>query len=134
MDFIKYINTPKNTPANDPLETTLKLTKGRLMGGFLYFPSGPAGKLYFLARIGMHQIIPFNSGEAYRLDDCVIPLHFDIQIQAPPYKIICETWNTSTDYDHVLTVGFFLQPKSKRNRNINTMTQVAELREGYQKS
>lgn len=133
MDFVKYISTPKNTEASDPLITTLKLTKGRLSGGFLYFPSGPSGTLHFLARVGVHQIIPFNSGEAYRMDDCKIPFHLNIELVAPPFLIDCVTWNTSTQYDHALTVSFFLQPKSRRNKNIDTMAQVAQLCEGYRK-
>lgn len=134
MDFVKYIGTPKNTEASDPLVTTLKLTKGRLTGGFLYFPPGPAGTLHFLARIGVHQIIPFNSGEGYRLDDCIVPFHLNIELSSPPFFIDLVTWNTSTLYDHALTVGFFLQPKSQHNKNIDTMAQVAQLCKGYHKS
>jgi len=73
MDFVKYIDTVVGHDAADPLTTTIKLTRGRLTGGFLFFPSGPAGTLHFLARIGVHQLIPFNSGESYHMDDCMIP-------------------------------------------------------------
>jgi hypothetical protein len=133
MDFVKYINTPKNTKATDPLITKIKLTKGRLTGGFLYFPAGPAGTLRFLAKVGRHQIIPFNAGESYRLDDCVIPFHFNIWLRSTPFEISCITWNASTLYDHALTVGFFLQPKSKRNKDIDTLAAIRQLSEGYHK-
>jgi len=133
MDFIKYISTPKNTDADSPLITPLKLTKGRLTGGFLYFPSGPAGTLHFLARVGIHQIIPFNVGDTYRLDDVVVPLHFNLCLSSEPFLIECVTWNTSTLFDHVLTIGFFLQPKSKKNKDIDTMAQIQQLCAGYHK-
>jgi len=133
MDFVKYINTPKNTSEADPKTTTLKLTKGRLMGGFLFFPSGPAGKLHFIARIGKHQLIPFNSDESYRLDDCVIPLHLGIELSTEPYEIECVTWNDSTLYDHALTVSFFLTPKTKRNKNIEDLKAIETLCKGYHK-
>lgn len=80
MDFAKYIETPANTTRADPLITSVPLTRGRLTGGFLYFPSGPAGKLHFLARIAAHQIIPFNTGESLRLNDCVVPFSLGIDL------------------------------------------------------
>lgn len=110
MDFAKYISTPAGTAETAPLITTLKLTKGRLTGGFLYFPSGPAGVLHFLARIGIHQILPFNSGENYRLDDVVIRFSLGIDLADPPYTVDLVTWNTSALYAHVLTVNFELDP------------------------
>lgn len=133
MDFVKYISTPKNTAEADAKTTTIKLTRGRLTGGFLFFPSGPAGKLHMLARIGIHQLIPFNSGEAYHLDDCMVPFHIGINLSTPPFEIEIVTWNTSTDYDHALTVGFYLTPKSRRNKEINALSALETLCEGYHK-
>ena len=133
MDFVKSITTPKNTTEANPLETNIKLTRGRLTGGLLYFPSGPAGKLHFLAKIGAHQLIPFNHGESYALDDVVVPFHLEIDMSNPPYEIRCTTWNTSTDYDHTLTATFFLTPKSKRNQEISALKALETLCEGYHK-
>ena len=133
MDFVKYIDTVIGRDAADPLTTTIKLTRGRLTGGFLFFPSGPAGKLHFLARIGVHQLIPFNSGESYHMDDCMIPFHIGIDLLTPPYEIDCVTWNMSTEYDHALTVGFFLTPKSRRNKEISALHALETLCEGYHK-
>ena len=133
MDFVKYINTVVGRDAADPLTTTIKLTRGRLTGGFLFFPSGPAGTLHFLARIGVHQLIPFNSGESYHMDDCMIPFHLGIDLLTPPYEIDCVTYNTSTEYDHALTVGFFLTPKSRRNKEITALHALGTLCEGYHK-
>ena len=114
MDFTKYISTPKETAETNPLVTTIKLTKGRLTGGFLYFPAGAAGTLHFLARVGVHQIIPYNTGENIRLDACVLQLSLGVDLLEPPFVIDCVTWNDSTEYAHVLTVGFSLQPKRGR--------------------
>ena len=133
MDFVKYIDTVVGRDAADPVTTTIKLTRGRLTGGFLFFPSGPAGKLHFLARIGVHQLIPFNSGESYHMDDCTIPFHIGIDLLTPPYEIDCVTWNTSTEHDHALTVGFFLTPKSRRNKEISALQALGTICEGYHK-
>ena len=118
MDFIYKIDTPANTSVNDPKITIAKLTRGRLIGGFLYFPSGPAGTLHFLVRIGVHVLLPFNVGQSYALDDCVIPIQFGIDLQEPPFEINLITWNTSTLYSHTLTVGLFLDPIEKKGWKI----------------
>lgn len=118
MDFVKYILTPKNTTEADPLLTRLKLTKGRLTGGFLYFPYGPAGTLHFLARLGIHQILPFNTGENFRLDDAVMHFSLGIDLAEPMFIIDLITWNDSITYDHALTVCFFLDPWAKPRYDI----------------
>ena len=133
MDFVKYISTTVGRDAANPLTTTIKLTRGRLTGGFLFFPSGPAGKLHFQARIGVHQLIPFNNDESYHMDDCMVPFHLGIDLSTPPFEIDCITWNTSEEYAHALTVGFFLTPKSRRNAEINTLHALETLCEGYHK-
>lgn len=121
MDILQYISTPKNTLESNPLITTIKLTKGRLTGGAIYFPSGPGGTLHFIARIGVHQIIPFNTGQNLRLDDCVMPLSLGIDLDEPPFELICETWNDSTLYDHALTVILYLEPMLDKDRDIKTL-------------
>ncbi len=121
MDILQYISTPKETTEADPLITTIKLTKGRLAGGALYFPSGPAGKLHFIARMGVHQIIPFNTGQNLRLDDCVFPLSLGIDLLEPPFELICETWNDSTLYDHALTLVLNIEPMLDEDHDIKTL-------------
>lgn len=121
MDILQYISTPKETTEADPLLTTVKLTRGRLAGGSLYFPPGPAGKLHFLARIGIHQIIPFNAGQNIRLDDCVLPLSIGIDLLEPPYELLCETWNDSTQYAHALTLILTLEPMIDADHDIKTL-------------
>jgi len=91
----------------------MTLTAGRLVGGFLFFPRGPAGLLHFIAKIGEHQILPYNTGQNYRLNGCVIDFHLGLDFFLPPYIIDCFTWNDSTTLPHVCTVVFFLEPSKK---------------------
>jgi len=133
VDFVQYINTPKNTTEASPLLTTIKLTRGRLCGGFIYFPSGPAGTLHFLARIGIHQIIPFNTGQNLRLDDAVVNFSLGIDLLEPPYEVDCVSWNDSTLYDHVLTICFSLDPKGKKKYDLKTLISDFAGTEGYHK-
>ncbi len=134
MDFSSYISTPKNTAEASPKITPLALTRGRLTGGFLYFPSGPAGLLHFLARRGGHQFLPFSPGENYRLDDCVVPLSLGIDILEPPFSIDIVTWNDSNNHAHVLTVCFFLKPTHRKKHLITTIKNAFAGTDGYQKS
>jgi len=121
MDILQYISTPANTTEASPLVTKIKLTRGRLTGGSLYFPSGSAGKLHFLARIGVHQIIPFNTGQNIRLDDAVLPLSLGIDLLEPPFELDCETWNDSTLYAHVLTLILHLEPMIDKENDIRSL-------------
>ena len=134
MDFAKYISTPVGRDVDNPVITKIKLTRGRLSGGFLFFPSGPAGKLHFFARTGVHQILPFNTGENFQLDDCVINFSLGIDLLEPPYEIECVTWNDSTLYDHALTVCFVLDPKGKKKYDLKTLVDEFAQTKGYQKS
>jgi hypothetical protein len=133
VDFIQYISTPKNTAKTAPLVTQIHLTRGRLTGGFVYFPSGPAGTLHFIAQIGGLQIIPFNKDQDLRLDDCTVPLFLGIDLQEPPFLVDCHTWNDSTEHAHVLTVSFSLDPLGVKKRDIKTLTEGYMDTEGYEK-
>jgi hypothetical protein len=121
MDILQYISTPANTTEAAPKTTTIKLTRGRLTGGSLYFPSGPAGKLHFIARIGIHQIIPFNTGQNLRLNDCVVPLSLGFDLLEPPFELDCLTWNDSYQYAHVLTLVLHLDPYVENKFDIDTL-------------
>ena len=118
MDYVQYISTPANTTEAEPLVTTLKLTRGRLNGGSVYFPSGPAGKLHLLIRMAVHQVFPFNAGQNLRLDNCVFPLSIGIDLLEPPYQVEIVTWNDSTLYAHVLTVCLQLQPRARKTQTL----------------
>jgi len=133
VDFVKYISTDKKYTEDIPLVTSVYMTRGRLTGGFLFFPSGPAGKLHFLARIGVHQIIPFNTGENFRLDDCVVPFSLGIDLLEPPFSVDCVTWNDSTLYSHALTVCFFLDPKGRKKYDLKALINEFAGTEGYHK-
>lgn len=133
MDYVVYISTPVGKTEADPLRTPLRLTAGRLTGGFLYFPRGPQGYLHFIAKIGTHQIAPFNVGQSYRLNGCVVPLHLDIDFFEPPFIIDCVTWNDSTTLPHALTVGFFLDPYKKSRIPKSIVKSLYDATLGYKK-
>lgn len=134
MDFVYKIDTPLGTPPSDPKITVAQLTLGRLIGGFVFFPSGPAGTLHLVIRSSSHQIAPFNTGSDYALDDCVIPLHFGIDFFQPPVSLNFFTWNTSVSYEHTLTVSLFIEPLYRKKRVIDSIKNAFSGTKGYQKS
>lgn len=134
MDFSAYISTPKDTSAGSPKITTLHLTRGRLTGGFLFFPPGPAGTLHLQAKIAGHQILPFSPGEDYHLDDCVIPFSLGIDILDQPFFVDCFTWNESTQWPHILNICFFVLPSKKKRFTIDKVKNLFSATDGYQKS
>jgi len=93
MDYVSYISTPAGTTEADPVKTRLYLSKGRLTGGFLYFPRGPAGLLHFVAKVGTHQILPYNIDQNYRLNGCVVSLYLNIDLFDPPFIVDFFTWS-----------------------------------------
>lgn len=133
MDYVCYIDTPAGTPETDPLKTRLYLSKGRLVGGFLYFPRGPSAYLHFVAKVGTHQILPYNIDQNYRLNGCVVPLYLNIDLFDPPYIIDCFTWNDSGTYHHVMTAGFFLDPWQKRRTPKSIVGSLFNAATGYLK-
>jgi len=133
VDFLVYINTVVGKTEAAPLITPVHLTKGRLVGGFLFFPPGPAGVLHFQARFGLNQILPFTPGESYQLDDCVIPFSLGFDLVEPPFNIDCVTWNESTSWPHVLTVCFFLAPPSRKKFTLGKLKNALFDTNGYPK-
>jgi len=113
MDYAWKIDTPHSKyDEAAPMLTTLQLTGGRLVRGFLYFPSGPAGLLHLVVLRGLNQIIPAEKGSNYALDDCVVPLLPDLDLDQPPYTLDALTWNESTEHNHTLTLSLSLDPWS----------------------
>jgi hypothetical protein len=125
MDYAVYISTAHSTYTEaSPKVTTVKLTKGLITGGFIYFPSGPAANLHLKVRRGVHQIIPANPGENYALDDCIVPLFPNIEIEEPPFNLDILTWNDSTSHDHALTISLFIDDMAEPGKKKSWFSKI----------
>lgn len=133
MDFSANISTPTTATQAAPKKTRLPLTKGRITGGTLFFPPGPAGTLHLIAKIGKHQIIPFNTGQNYALDNTTLDLNIDIDISEPPFILDVITWNDSTSYAHALTLTLFMDPWKPLRKKKNLAQKLLDQVKGYQK-
>lgn len=127
MIYIKRVTTPANTLESDPLRSRLTVTRGRLRGGWVYFPYGPAGELHLQIKVGIHQIFPFNPDSDLALDDAVVPLDFCLEIDTPPYSVDIYTWNDDADNDHTLTVCLSITPVTLFKREIESLSEILEI-------
>jgi hypothetical protein len=109
VDYQVYISTPMNTPLSAPVKTPLELTRGIIRGGWIYFPSGPAGKLHCQIWRADTQIAPANRGASFNLDNVLAPLHLDQALLEPPFEVYVRTWNTSSSSAYGLSLCLFLQ-------------------------
>jgi len=113
MDYLRRITTEHSVYTEaKPKRTIMPMTKGRIVGGWIYFPSGPAGTLHIAVLRGIHQLCPIDPGNNYALDDCVVALFINLEINQPPLNLEVLTWNDSTTYNHTLTFCVFLDPFS----------------------
>ncbi len=111
MDYAVQITTAHTVyTAAAPMRTVVKLSRGRLTGGWIYFPSGPAGLLHLKLLRVTHQFAPFDPQQDYSLDDVIAPLSLGFDLDQPPFQVTIATWNDSTTYDHTLTISLTLDP------------------------
>jgi len=57
-----------------------------------------------------YQVAPVDPQQNYALDDAVVTLTPGFDLHQPPYQLTALTWNTSTLYDHTLTISLTLDP------------------------
>ena len=111
MDYVTTIVTEHSTySTTDPKRTLIRMTRGRLGAGWIYFPSGPAGNLHMALLRAAYQVAPIDPQQGYALDDAVVTLAPGFDLHQPPYQLTILTWNTSTLYDHTLTISLTLDP------------------------
>lgn len=111
MDYIAHITTEHSTYTRaNPKRTVIKMSRGRVTEGWIFFPSGPAGTLHLILLRASHQIAPVDSDQSYALDDVLAPLRPGYDLHQPPYQVTVSTWNTSIEHNHTLTISLTLDP------------------------
>lgn len=111
MDYTAHITTPLSTAATAPVTTRIKVDRGFLRAGWIYFPVGPSGLLHCQLFHGNSQIAPANRGASFNLNNVLMPFLIGINIDEPPFEITVVTWNLSTDYDHTCNVLLSMDSK-----------------------
>jgi len=111
VDYLATITTEHSTYTKaEPKRTTIKMSRGRITAGWVYFPSGPAGLLNLILLRASYQIAPVDPQQSYRLDDAIATLTPGFDLHQPPFQVTALTWNNSTTYNHTLTLSLTLDP------------------------
>ena len=105
MYYQVSFNTPANTPESEPVVTTLKLTKGRLVRVLVGFAPGAVGLLHIKIRDKGFQIAPLTMTESLAWDNYVYDLALNYALQAEPFELTVLSWNDDDSYEHGSFVG-----------------------------
>ena len=101
---------PINTPKASMRRTVMKLTPGIIHQVEIQFPIGCAGLAHCVIKDNITQIWPSSPNYDFSADGFVISFREDYEIKYEPWELYMNTWNTSTDYEHTITVRLGLLP------------------------
>lgn len=127
MIYVWEISTPANTSFSSRQKTILELEPGIIRRVWLRFPPGPGGLLHVRFFYETHPLWPRLPEEDFSTDDEVIEFEENIPLIQPPYRLICETWNEDTVYDHSIIVRILLEEIQGLTRPLTeTLEETAE--------
>jgi len=111
MLFCWDITIPKGTTEDDPLEQTLKVSKGVVVKVQFKYPSGCHGLVKVRILRLQSQIWPLSPGEWITGDDEIIDAPEYYEFLKGPYTLKLIGCAPSTTYDHTITVRLVILPK-----------------------
>ena len=111
MFYVKYIQTPANTPRLSPKTTRIKMWGGVIHRVEIMFPPGPQGLLHVQLFHGGHQIFPSTHGQSFAGDDETISFNDFYKLEPGFNTLIIKTWNEDDTYDHVCRVRIGVLPE-----------------------
>lgn len=112
MIFRFGITTPASTASSSKLATPLKIARGIIHHLDVQFPPGPSGLLHLHINNSLHQVFPYNTGEAYAADNVNISFRDYIPHLEPPFELTAYTWNTDTVNDHFIIIRIGVLPEN----------------------
>lgn len=133
MDYFVKISTPTQTLQTDPLITTIELTRGRLLTGYIIFPTDSAYSLHVAFYISSIRLAPWNRESDYMGHNCKIDIFFDQDLHHQPHRIHIVTWNDSLQIPITCLIGLHFDPFTDP-RSTKTFEELArDLVPGYVK-
>mgnify|MGYP007071589036 CR=1 FL=1 len=105
------VSTPAGTTSAAPLVSDLTMPARVVERVRFRVPPGPQGSLGFQLGSSRQQVLPWNAGEWFVLDDEELTLDLDNQISSGAWQLI--SYNTGT-YPHAVYVTFYLRPPQSR--------------------
>lgn len=98
------ILVPAGTPADNPVEQTLKLTSGVVHRVEVEFPAGCRGEVSLVILLGGHQLFPTDPEGAFNAEGYTIPIDDYFPLDTPPYSLKAVAWSPDAVYSHTITV------------------------------
>jgi hypothetical protein len=110
MEYEIEVTVPANTLASSPVVETLKLDKGVLEEGWIYFPYGCAHLVQVRVFKGAFQIAPFNRDGWLRGNGARVPLATKYDMTEAPFYLTVKACSPGTTLEHKITVHVGLNP------------------------
>lgn len=105
--FYEYrLTIPANTPSSAPLESSVELDHGRIVGVEIQFPPGCVGLVHGQIRRERHQLWPTNVDGDISGDDARIGWVEDYDLDEEPYVVTLRGWNEDDSFSHTITFRF----------------------------
>lgn len=110
MEYEWDLTVPANTPESSPVVAELRLAKGAIQEGWIYFPLGCVHMVK--ARVFYHdfQIAPIIRTEWLKGEGARVPFASNFEIDEKPYSLTVKACSPGTTYDHTLTIHISLLP------------------------
>lgn len=126
MRYQAEITIPAATPADAPELLTVSLCYGVITEVEVFFPAGHSGMTYLQVWRFEHQLLPTTPGLTFRGDDTHITMTERIQIHEWPLSVELRGWAPSTQYDHLIMVGFTVEAETPRYSILPIMVGLPE--------
>lgn len=91
-------------PANAPMITTIKVTKGLVYRVEIEFPPGAAGLHHVVIFDGGYQVWPSTPGQTFHGGWSLIGFDDTYLKLSAPYEFKAYSWNLDDTYDHLVQV------------------------------
>jgi len=102
MIYIIPLRVPANTPIEDPVVATLKLSACIIENVSVEFPRGCYWLVSTRARLREVQLYPTNPGEWITSEAGRVEWTDDAAIIDPPYELTIEAYNEDERYQHTI--------------------------------
>jgi len=102
--FFEYaVSVPRNTPASDPVEETVTLVPGTIVGLAVQLPRGCVGLVHAQIWQASHQLWPSNPEASIAGDALVVEWQEDYELKASRCDLKLVAWNLDDTFAHTVT-------------------------------
>ena len=129
MLYKQAVTIPSNTLETAPIRHKMSLTAGVIDKVSIEFPAGCAGLAGVRILENEFQLWPLTPGQWFVTDDFTIEFTEYHKIEAEPFALYIEGYNTDSTYDHTITVSISVSPPHE-----DPLKQVAEILERRERS